>query len=86
MGAWLGYVQVPAGGTYTMWVEGGNGSICVPERGFVTLTDAPTQVTFAQAGDYPVNLYAAVDHPETAFRCDPHVTLRAMQAPAGGGR
>lgn len=86
MGVWFGYLQVPAGGTYELWVEGGMGAVSVPWQGFVTFggEGERTSVTFPGAGDYPLNLYAAGQDPAAAFRCTGGAALRAMGL-AGGG-
>lgn len=86
MGGWFGYLQVPAGGTYELWVEGGTGAVSVPGQGFITFggEGERASVTFPGAGDYPLNLYTTGPDPAAAFRCTGGAALRPMR-PAGGG-
>ncbi len=53
---WFGYLHVDSGGSYTVSTSNGQGSICVPDTGYVVFGVDPVTISLPEEGDYPLNL------------------------------
>lgn len=77
MEVWFGYLEVSAGGNYTLQLRRGRGAVAVPPEGFLEFSvERALTVSFPEAGGYPLNLMEA--GPED-LTCKPEASLRPME-------